>query len=497
MSSFIVSEDQNVIADLFVRSSPNSTPSLFWVTQWMELLLQNVAIGGLGPTVTSRWLFIAGNMVYNSMQFLCGNMYVDQQYWTFNGRATYNYELQSFIERACQYGFPLLMRTYMGLNVDQASIDALVLAHKPLAPLPENKTNFELLLSYISQYLAARDGDGWKNTFTFNGTLPNGALSIDASNTVSQDLNILLPQPKAWTPLMINGVRKNYLTPEWGTANKGIIPDADWAVLLNNALALYPSDSAWATENQQVEELYKNLNTEEKMLAEFWAGGPNTVTPPGMWISFCTMVVRSNGLTVSDEIKLYTLIGTGLYQAGISAWYLKRQKMQGRPIQMIREAYYNQQIMSWNGSIQGQFWMPYQLSNFVTPPFPDFLSGHSTFSATSARLLMYFFGNDTIVMKKPVNSILIPYFSTIFNTNQAINFVLNDVFIYPGKSEIQPGTVPLSGISLSWNRWSDMAKSSGESRIYGGIHVESSNQAGLLLGNQLGDYLWNSIGKNL
>lgn len=474
----------------------NDSVSSCWASDWFELLLKKIAIAKLGPTVTSRWLFIAANCVYNALFFNANVIEsVDTQYWVNNNnnnnrkKAIVLNNMQAIVEHACQHAFPLLIRTYMSLPLTNEEVDAIVRLHTPIEPV--NPSDLENLRVEISSYLSARDGDGWKLTTTFNGTLPNGSNTIDVTNINSQNLNNL-PDTLKWTPLSFNGATKRYLTPEWGTVNRGVIPEADWQVILGNALELFPSTNDFIQEMRDVEAVTENLTEKQKMIAEFWAGGPGSVTPPGMWMVFTDLAIRSNELSLLHEIRLYTLIATGLYQAGISAWRLKRDKLQARPVQMIRELYYQQQINGWSSSISGEFWMPYQTSDFVTPPFPDFVSGHSTFSATSARLLFHFFQNDVITLKKPVTSGIVQYLSPMFKSSQNVNVTLNDMFIYPHRGIIEP-SVPLSGISLEWNRWSDMAKDSGESRIYGGIHVESSNQAGLLLGKQLGDYLWNMM----
>jgi hypothetical protein len=44
--------------------------------------------------------------------------------------------------------------------------------------------------------------------------------------------------------------------------------------------------------------------------------------------------------------------------------------------------------------MDGRFWIPYQLSTFPTPPFPEFISGHSAFSAAGATVLRVFTGSD-------------------------------------------------------------------------------------------------------
>ena len=45
-------------------------------------------------------------------------------------------------------------------------------------------------------------------------------------------------------------------------------------------------------------------------------------------------------------------------------------------------------------SILGEEWTPYQLPTFPTPPFPEHVSGHSSFSAAGAEVLARFTGSD-------------------------------------------------------------------------------------------------------
>ena len=122
--------------------------------------------------------------------------------------------------------------------------------------------------------------------------------------------------------------------------------------------------------------------------------------------------------------------------------------------------------------------------------------GHSTFSLSSSKLFCYLFGTDQINLNNPViNLNIINKLSPVISSN-TVNFSLNNVFVYPGKSVIQANTVPSTGCILNWNSWSEMAISSGDSRLYGGIHVDSSNKAGILLGSQIADNIW-SLLKNI
>lgn len=492
--SFRISSNSQVSRrpNMSLISSPQNS-SKFWISDWVELLLKHIAINKLGPTHTSRWVFLFSNIVYNSFQFISRNKSpVDSQYWQSKQKGMLNQNIETWIEMSCQYFVPILISNYMKLNLDNSSIETLKNRHKLLLQI--NKASFNILKHLIDAYLTNRDNDGWKQAKDLNGSLPNEQNVIYADNSSSQNLNNL-PQLNKWTPLSINGKTKNYLTPEWGTVNSGVLNDDDTKQLLDDTNELYPSDYAYEKEMEDVISITANLKDNEKVIAEFWAGGPGTVTPPGMWIVFLDLFMRSNRFSLYEEIKNYVIVSTGIYQAGIYAWKLKREHMQARPIQKIRQRILgNNNIQDWNSQTSGEFWLPYQELDFVTPPFPDFVSGHSTFSATASKLFCYLFGTDLIILENPiVNSDVINYLCPILE--DVNNFTLNNIFVRPNNSKVK-NTVPLSAIRLNWNSWSEMANSSGRSRILGGIHCESSNQAGLFLGNKIGDKIWNLL-KNI
>lgn len=480
--------------------SQSVTPT-YWISDWIELLLKKVAQNKLGPTVTTRWLFLATNIIYNSYQFITSNKSpVDTEYWTSTKKGKIsldpNYS-QSVIEKACQYFMPILINTYMNPvhPVTQDELNVLINKHIPQTSFSKiNNTSFNSLKTLIDSYLLARDNDGWKLTTTFDGTLPNDGNIIKGDNSENQNLNTL-PYPNKWTPLSLNGSTKGYLTPEWGTKNKGIVSDDDYKELLDNTNELFPSDSQYESEMKDTAQVTANLTDEQKILAEFWAGGPGSVTPPGMWVVFLDIVIRSNKLNYLNELKYYTILCSSLYQSSICAWKLKREHLQARPIQKIRQYEYGNVLdQEWNNQTVGQYWLPYQELNFVTPPFPDFVSGHSTFSMSSAKILCYLLGTDTINLNNPViTNDMVNLFSPV--VTKTANFTLNNIFIFPHTSLVhkdgQPSTVPSTAINLNWNCWTDMARSSGKSRIYGGIHIESSNQGGLYLGSMIADKIWN------
>lgn len=470
--------------------------NLFYISDWVELLLKKISINKLGPTVTSRWLLILSSAVYNSYQYIMKDKNpIDSNYWTSKQKGVINPNhsyIQSWIEMVCQYFVPKLIRNYMHLTLTDEEISEIVHSHTQVYEIDTRSLNNLKVL--MDAYLEERDNDGWKLTSTFDGTLPNGSNVIRADNNLDQNLNSL-PEPNKWTPLQFGSTNKNYLTPEWGTKNKGILPDSDFTELLDNTNQFFPSDSQYETEMKCTQKITQNLTDEQKIIAEFWAGGPGTVTPPGMWVVFLDIYLRSNSIDLIKEIKSYAILSSSLYESSICAWRLKRDHLQARPVQKIRQYEYGNELnQSWNSKTQGQYWLPFQELNFVTPPFPDFVSGHSTFSLSSAKIFCYMFQTDTINLSNPViNNNIINYLTPIL-PNTA-NFSLNNIFILPHKSMIE-NEVPSTGVNLNWNTWSSLARSSGISRIYGGIHVESSNQGGQLLGSNIADKIWNLL-KNI
>ena len=94
----------------------------------------------------------------------------------------------------------------------------------------------------------------------------------------------------------------------------------------------------------------------------------------------------------------------------------------------------------------------------VTPPFPEYVSGHSTFSAAGAYILQQATQSDT--------------FGDSYTAA-------------PGSSLIEPGFAPTQSVTLSWPTFSAAAAEAGISRQYGGIHFNQGDQDGRILGKQV------------
>jgi hypothetical protein len=106
--------------------------------------------------------------------------------------------------------------------------------------------------------------------------------------------------------------------------------------------------------------------------------------------------------------------------------------------------------------------MPYQALHVVTPPFPEYVSGHSTFSGAGATILASFTGSDTFGAY---------------------------VTVPRGTSKFESNT-PSTDVTLSWPTFSHAADEAGWSRRYGGIHFLTGDQHGRGLGRQVAQFVF-------
>jgi hypothetical protein len=201
------------------------------------------------------------------------------------------------------------------------------------------------------------------------------------------------------------------------------------------------------------------LTDEQKTIAEYWADGPRSELPPGHWNLFAQFVARRDRHGDDEhgtdlDVKLFFALTNAVFDAGICAWDNKCQFASVRPITAIRYLFHGQPMTAWAGSYQGTrtldggAWFPYQPTTFPTPPFPEYSSGHSNFSAAGAEILRRFTGRDVFGASVPLPR---------------------------GSSRVEPGKFPAQDVTLSWSTFSEAADQAGVSRRYGGIHFEQGD----------------------
>jgi hypothetical protein len=213
-------------------------------------------------------------------------------------------------------------------------------------------------------------------------------------------------------------------------------------------------------------EVQAALTEEQKLISEYWSDLPGTELPPGHWLRFGLYVSARDRHTDDQDIKMFFALSNALEDTAIAVWDAKRAYDSVRPITAVRYLMSGQTIRAYGlpgpaaglRSIDGAIWMPYQPTTFPTPPFPEYVSGHSGFSAAAAEVLRSFTGSDVFGAS---------------HTQAAHSMA------------IEP-ELPSSDLTLDWPTFSAAAEQAGISRVYGGIHFDSGNTAGQALGRKVG-----------
>jgi hypothetical protein len=222
---------------------------------------------------------------------------------------------------------------------------------------------------------------------------------------------------------------------------------------------------------EQAQELIRmsaQLTDRDKMIVEYWMDGPNTVLPPGHFHLFARYVSQRDGHTLDQDVKLFFILANAAHDAAIAAWDAKIHYDYVRPITAIRYLKTGRKIRAWAGPgkgtqvIDGEDWLPYQPDWFPTPPFSEYVSGHSAFSAAGAEILRRFTGSDQ------------------FGAS---------VTISEAPVGVEPG-VPTTPITLHWETFSAAADEAGLSRRLGGIHFLDGDVEGRKLGRAVAAAAW-------
>ncbi len=186
-----------------------------------------------------------------------------------------------------------------------------------------------------------------------------------------------------------------------------------------------------------------NRTAEQTLIARFWSDFSYTVTPPGHWNQFAQNISTNFGLSLAQNARLFALLNIAMADAGIACWDAKYEYNSWRPITAIQEA----DLDGNPDTVADPNWLPL----LTTPSFPEYVSGHSTFSGAASTALALFLGSNNV-----------PF--TV-------------------------GSDALPGVTRSYSSLSGAAEEIGLSRIYGGIHFLSADLDGLATGRAIGNYV--------
>jgi len=298
-----------------------------------------------------------------------------------------------------------------------------------------------------------------------NGTPYADYTYYSPMNTYKKVIN-----PDKWHPLPFVNEKGdtflvNFLTPHWyrvkpfGLKNSAQFRAAEYPKFGSDQLK---------REVDEVIDFNANLTAERKATIEFMRDGPRSTGQSGHWLRFAQMVSVRDKNDLDRDVKMFFAVGNTAMDAFIACWETKRFYDSSRPWTLVRQYYAGKQIKGWGGpdigtiDMPAEMWHPYSPANFVSPPFPAYVSGHSTVSGACAKMLELFTGSDKF-----------------------------------GETEIRrPGIItetPGDPVSLPLPTFTATADMAGISRVLGGYHIQADNVAGLKMGREIAQYLWKDV----
>ena len=297
----------------------------------------------------------------------------------------------------------------------------------------QNFTIDSLENSFNSLFATIIPKDDLDRSVAFGKSISNTIYTWSVSDGADQAY--LNPYPTTYVPptgigLWVPQTGQLAQVPYWGN-NRTFIKD--------NATStqpppppVYSTDPSSQLYKEELEVYNESINQdpEHVIIAKYWASLPG----PCVSVSILSSVLANKNAPLSLAAESYCKVGIAISDALVSCYKTKYVYNQLRPITYI-QANFN----------------PTWKSLLATPPFPDYTSAHSVQTGAAARVLADIFGDNTTFTDNSINDL---------------------------------GFAP-----RTFTKFSDYANEVGLSRIYGGIHVRSSDFIGLAAGNIVGAHV--------
>lgn len=240
-----------------------------------------------------------------------------------------------------------------------------------------------------------------------------------------------------WVPTSTIGLQQAPLLPDWGKVRTFAMPDGGACPIKGPPAYSEDKDSAFYKEALEVYETVKNLTPEQRAIARFWSDDPMlSPTPPGHWVSIAMQVAKQRNMPVEERADMLMRVSVAVADGFIACWRVKYE------VDLLRPVTYIKRLIDpkWN-------------SVLITPPFPEYPSGHSTQSGAAATALTALLG---------------------------------------GNVSFEDATHVRDGLpARSFNSFWEAANEAGISRLYGGIHFRAAIDDGLEQGRCVGNFAAN------
>lgn len=280
-----------------------------------------------------------------------------------------------------------------------------------------------------------------------------------------------------------------------------------------------------------------------RALAEYWADGPQSETPPGHWNTIANEVsdspllvkqIAGAGAVVGDlewDVKLYFALNGAVYDAAITAWDHKRKYDTSRPITLIRymggkgqstdagaASYHPDGLPLVPGLIEevtAESSAPGERHEFVLRPIPN--TAPQQYEVALGEIAIYAWGGQPAHPESEfagarwIRAIeWMPYMKNTFVTPPFAGYISGHSTFSRSAAEVLtlftgdpffPGGLhtfttpqntldielgPTQDVELQWARYYDAADQAGIARLLSGIHIRADDFGGRTAGSAIG-----------
>lgn len=420
-----------------------------------------------------------------------------------------------------------------------------------LSPEPGSVAAFGLEVA--RSVLAATRDDGSFETSNYEDF---SYASVNPPLTVSRPGTEMI-DPTRWQPLSLssyvtqNGIAQpaglqSYIGPSWGKVTPFALepqPDTGLPIDPGPPPTFATDPGGWFEGMLDVLKLSALLEEDTavsdslRVIAEFWADGPDSETPPGHWNTLANevgdaLVISGAGLRIQrgDEIprlefdvKLYLALNGANHDAAIAAWGTKAHYDYVRPISMIRYAaglgqstdpslprYHPEGLPLVEGLVElvtetssGPGERHAHLANRIDEVVIFAWAGSPPFPEQMAAGVHWIPAVDWVPYQRP--DFVSPAFAAYVSGHSAFSRASAEVLtaftgseVFPGGSfshTVEPGGLihelgPANTVTLSWITYWEASDEAGYSRRAGGIHVPADDLVGRELGAEVGQQAW-------
>lgn len=240
--------------------------------------------------------------------------------------------------------------------------------------------------------------------------------------------------PDKWVPTSLIVQQQKPLLPDWGKVRPFAMPSGATCDLPPPPAYSEDPASAFYAEAKEVYDTTKTLTPDQKKIARFWSDDPMlSPTPPGHWVYIAIDILDQQNADAARRAEVLSMLGISVADAFIGCWHAKYEYNLLRPVTYIRRVI-----------------DPKYETLLITPPFPEYPSGHSTQSGAAAEVLTKLFGD---------------------------NFAFEDRTHEDEGMDARP-----------YPSFVAAAEEAALSRLYGGIHFRSGIEQGLEQGRCIGAY---------